>query len=326
MILVTGGAGFIGSILQAALAARGQETVVVDRLRNEGKWRNLAKHPPDALVAPEDLDAFLARRPPVEVVFHLGAISATTATDGDLVWATNVTFSQRLWQWCTSHRVRLIYASSAATYGNGEQGFRDDGSLEFLRSLRPRNLYGWSKHAFDLWVARQIETGAPRPPQWAGMKFFNVFGPNEYHKKGMISVVKVLYDEVMQGQKPRLFRSDRPDVADGEQRRDFVWAEDVVAVLLWLLETPNAEGLFNVGTGQARTYLDVVNAIGAALGKPLEVEFIPMPEKLKGQYQYFTQAEMDRLRNAGYQRPFTTLEEGVRRYVQEFLATPDPYL
>ena len=323
MIMVTGGAGFIGSNLHAALLARGLETVVVDRLRDGGKWRNLAAHPPARLVAPENLDGFLASRPPLEFVFHLGAVSSTTATDGDLVWASNVALSQRLWQWCAAHGVRFVYASSAATYGDGSAGFAD--GLEGLDRLRPLNLYGWSKHAFDLWVARQVETGAPHPPQWAGLKFFNVYGPNEYHKGSMISVVKVKHDEVLAGLRPRLFRSERAGVADGAQKRDFIWVGDIVDVLLWLLGTPGVNGLFNLGTGHARSYLDLAHAVCAAAGVAQAVEFIDMPASLRGQYQSFTEADMTGLRVAGYAEPFTGLEDGVSRYVREFLRSGEPY-
>jgi ADP-L-glycero-D-manno-heptose 6-epimerase len=323
MILVTGGAGFIGSILHGALARRGHETVVVDRLGTAGKWRNLRSQPPARLLPPEDLDAFLATRPPVEAIFHMGANSDTTATDGDEVWASNVELSLRLWHWCASHGVRLIYASSAATYGNGAGGFED--GLEGLERLRPMNLYGWSKHAFDLQVARMVGAGGPVPAQWAGLKFFNVYGPNEYHKGGMVSVVKVKYDEVAAGRPPSLFRSDRGDFADGQQKRDFIWVDDVVDVMLWLLDTPAASGLFNVGTGRARAYIDLAHAVCAAAGAGPEVRFVEMPEKLRGQYQSFTEAPMGRLRAAGYPGQFTPLEEGVRRYVQENLRQADPY-
>jgi ADP-L-glycero-D-manno-heptose 6-epimerase len=324
MIVVTGGAGFIGSNLHSALVRRGQETVVVDRLGGEGKWRNLAGHPPARLLAPEELDHFLDGHPPVELVFHLGAISETTASDGDLVWATNVELPLRLWHWCAARGVRLVYASSASTYGDGSSGFADD--IASLAALRPRNLYGWSKHAFDLQVARMLAAGRPRPPQWVGLKLFNVFGPNEYHKGPMISVVKVKHDEVAAGLAPRLFRSDRADVADGEQRRDFIWVGDVVDVMLWLLDTPEVSGIFNVGTGRARSYRDLARAVCAAAGAPDRVEFIDMPAILRGQYQSFTEAPMQRLRAAGYAAPFTPLEEGVRRYVRDFLAGPNPYL
>ncbi len=326
MILVTGGAGFIGSVLQAALAARGYETVVVDWLGEQDKWRNLAKHPPANIIPPTELEAFLDTRPPVEMVFHLGAVSSTTARDGDLTWATNFELSRRLWRWCTGRDVRLVYASSAATYGDGSAGFDDEFGVAALERLRPLNLYGWTKHAFDLLVARSLAARSERPPQWVGLKFFNVFGPNEYHKGSMISVVKVKHDEVAAGGPPRLFRSDVPGLPDGEQKRDFIWVRDVVDVLLWLLDTPGVNGLFNVGTGRARSYLDLAHAVCDAAGRPRQVEFIDMPDALRGQYQSFTEAPMDRLRAAGYTGQFTSLEEGVRRYVQEHLATADRYV
>ena len=326
MILVTGGAGFIGSILQAALVRRGHETVVVDTLGSEGKWRNLAKHPPSRVVAPADLKAFLATHPPLEMVFHLGAISSTTATDADETWAINVELSRMLWEWCAERGVRFVYASSAATYGDGAMGFDDDPSLTALERLRPLNLYGWTKHAFDLLVTRTLSQARERPPQWAGLKFFNVYGPNEYHKGKMISVVKVKHDEVASGAPARLFRSDQPGLADGAQARDFIWVGDVVDVLLWLLDTQGVSGLFNLGTGHARTYLDLAHAICDAAGQPRRVEFIDMPASLRGQYQSFTQAPMDRLRAAGYAGQFTPLEEGIRRYIQDHLAAEDRYL
>jgi ADP-L-glycero-D-manno-heptose 6-epimerase len=326
MILVTGGAGFIGSNLHAALVQRGQETVIVDHLGSTGKWRNLAKHPPGRLIQPEDIDAFLDSRPPLEMIYHLGAVSETTATDGDEVWATNVELSRHLWHWCTNHGVRMIYASSAATYGDGSAGFDDDPSPAALARLRPLNLYGWSKHAFDLRVARGVVAHRPAPPQWVGLKFFNVYGPNEYHKGRMISVVKVKHDEVAAGGAPRLFRTTDPGIADGEQRRDFIWVGDVVDVLLWLRDTPVVNGLFNLGTGQARSYRDLAHAVCDAAGAPRQIEFIDMPEALHGQYQNFTQAAMNRLRAAGYPGQFTTLEEGVRRYIQDYLTQADPYV
>jgi ADP-L-glycero-D-manno-heptose 6-epimerase len=326
MILVTGGAGFIGSMLHASLAARGLETVIVDRLGEQGKWRNLAHHPPARLLPPEALEAFLATDPPLTAVFHMGAISATTATDADHTWATNVELSALLWDWCAAYRVRLIYASSAATYGSGAEGFDDDASLEHLRTLKPLNLYGWTKHAFDLRVAGIVAAGKPRPPQWAGLKFFNVYGPNEYHKGSMISVVKVKYDEVAVGKPARLFRADQPGMADGAQRRDFIWVGDVVDVMLWLLDSPGVSGLFNVGTGTARTYADMARAVCAAAGRAEAIEYIDMPASLRGQYQSFTEARMEKLRAAGYDGQFTTLEDGIGRYIRNHLAQADPYV
>jgi ADP-L-glycero-D-manno-heptose 6-epimerase len=326
MIVVTGGAGFIGSNLQAALVRRGHETVVVDWLGSEGKWRNLAKHPPARIIPPTEIDAFLESRPPIETMFHLGAVSETTATDGDAVWQTNVELSRTIWHWCVDHDIRLVYASSAATYGDGTAGFDDDATPAALQRLRPLNLYGWTKHAFDLRVASAVANRRPHPPQWAGLKFFNVYGPNEYHKGRMVSVVKVKHDEVAAGGPARLFRSTEPGLADGDQRRDFIWVGDVVDTLLWFLDTPGVSGLFNLGTGQARSYLDLANAVCDAAGRPRDIEFIDMPEALRGQYQSFTQASMNRLRAAGYPGQFTPLEEGVRRYVQDYLSQPDHYL
>jgi ADP-L-glycero-D-manno-heptose 6-epimerase len=325
MILITGGAGFIGSNLQAALARRGLETVVVDLLGCKGKWRNLAKHAPDRIIHPDGLDAFLETRPALEMVFHLGAVSSTSATNGDHTWATNVELSRRLWTLCAEHEVRFAYASSASTYGDGSKGFDDDGSAVALERLRPLSLYGWTKHAFDLSVARRLAVARERPPQWVGLKFFNVYGPNEYHKDAMISVVKVKYDEIAAGLPARLFRSEVPGLPDGQQARDFIWVGDVVDVMLWLFDHPEVNGLFNVGTGQARSYLDLAHAVSDAANKPRSVEFIDTPRALKAQYQSFTQAPMDRLRTVGYAGQFTPLEEGVRRYVQEYLATADLY-
>ena len=325
MYLVTGGAGFIGSNLVAALCARGAEVVVVDRLGDGEKWRNLARHPIAGLLPPEELKDFWAARPPLSAVLHMGAISETTATDADLVAATNFTLPLWLWGACAERGIPFLYASSAATYGDGSRGFDDDGRPEALARLRPLNLYGWSKHAFDRRVAEILARGGPAPPQWAGLKFFNVYGPNEYHKGRMASVVHHKFQQVMRGEPATLFRSDRPDIADGEQMRDFVHVDDCVAVMLWLLDSPGVSGLFNCGSGRARSFLDLVRAMFAALGRPEDIRFVDMPADLRGRYQYFTEAPLDRLRAAGYPGQMTPLEEGVRRYVQDFLATPDPW-
>lgn len=325
MILVTGGAGFIGSNLVAALCDRGADVVVCDRLESSDKWRNIARHDLVDIVLPERLTDWLARGSRLEAVVHMGAISATTVTDGDLVFDANVSFSTLLWDWCAATQVPLIYASSAATYGDGRQGFDDDGSLEALASLRPLNAYGWSKHFFDRRVARRVAAGQPAPPQWVGLKFFNVYGPNEYHKGPMRSVVAQKYPLVASGQPVTLFTSHHPDCPDGGQLRDFVWVEDCVDVMLWLLEHRAVSGLFNVGSGKARSFADLARAIAAAAGVPSRIEFVPMPEQIRPNYQYFTEARMDRLRAAGYVKPSTPLEEGVRQYVERYLARPDRY-
>ena len=325
MYLVTGGAGFIGSNLVAALAARGAEVMVVDRLREGPKWRNLAKHTVAGILPPEEVEDFLSADPPLDAVLHMGAISATTATDGDLVAATNLTLPLFLWAACAERQIPFIYASSAAVYGDGAQGFEDDASPEALARLRPLNLYGWSKLAFDRRVADMLVRGMSAPPQWAGLRFFNVYGPNEYHKGRMASVVFHKFQEAARGEPARLFRSDRPGIADGAQARDFVHVEDCVAAMLWLLENPQVSGIFNVGSGRARSFLDLVHAMYAAMGRAPDIAFVDMPPDLRGKYQYFTEAPMGRLRAAGFDRNATELESGVASYVQDFLMTDDPH-
>jgi ADP-L-glycero-D-manno-heptose 6-epimerase len=327
MIVITGGAGFIGSNLAAALEARGGESlVVVDRLGTDDKWRNLGKRELLAIVPPEELFDYLDKqRGDIEAVFHMGAISSTTEPDADLVIRTNLTLSQKLWSWCAESRARLIYASSAATYGDGTAGFEDDWSSAALARLVPLNSYGWSKHLFDRWVARQIERGYPAPPQWAGLKFFNVYGPNEYHKGGQQSVVAHIANRVMAGGHATLFRSHHPDYADGGQLRDFVSVDDVVAVMMWLYGTPGVSGIFNVGTGKARSFLDLATAVFDALGKAPDIRYVDTPEKIRANYQYFTEARMDRLRAAGCRVEPTGLEQGVTAYVQSFLMQADRY-
>jgi len=319
MILVTGGAGFIGSNLVAALTDRGGEVVVLDWLGNGEKWRNLEGAVLAGLLPPEQLDAALAMKP--RAIFHMGAISATTETDGDLVAASNLTLSLRLWEWCAAHGVPFIYASSAATYGDGAQGFVDEETPEGLSRLKPLNLYGWSKHAFDRRVAQMLALGRPRPPQWAGLKFFNVYGPREGHKGRMASVALHKYREILTGAPARLFASDRDCIADGMQSRDFVNVGDCVRVMLWLLDNPGVSGLFNCGSGQARSFLDLTRAVFTALGLPERIEFMPMPEDLRGKYQYFTEAPMGKLRQSGYPHPPISLEAGVADYVKWLQAT-----
>ena len=325
MLLVTGGAGFIGSNVVAALNEAGRADVVVcDRLGQDGKWRNLAKRQLADIVPPAELACWLKGRR-LDAVMHLGAISETTATDGDLVVETNFRLSMRLLDWCTANPTPLIYASSAATYGDGAQGFGDDPSLAALKALRPMNLYGWSKHLFDMAVASRVERREKLPPQWAALKFFNVFGPNEYHKGPMMSVLARRFDDIRSGRSVELFKSHRSGIADGEQRRDFIYVDDVVRVMLWLLATPKVSGLFNVGTGQARSFKDLILAAYAALGAPPSIDYVDMPEAIRNSYQYFTQSAVDRLRAAGYNGGFTRLEDAVALYVKDFLNSADPY-
>ncbi|MDA8231879.1 MAG: ADP-glyceromanno-heptose 6-epimerase [Magnetospirillum sp.] len=327
MIVVTGGAGFIGSNILAALDQRGEHRLVVsDRLRSNDKWRNIAKRELADIVHPDRLFDFLeAHRGSVRAIFHMGAISATTETDADKIVENNFALSLALWEWCAKNGTRLIYASSAATYGDGTQGFDDDWSIGHLAKLRPMNPYGWSKHLFDRRVSRIVAEGGPTPPQFAGLKFFNVYGPNEYHKGGQQSVVAQVYPVAVEGGAFKLFRSHNPDYPDGGQTRDFIWIGDCVDVMMWLLDSPHVNGIFNVGTGTARTFLDLASAVYRALGKAPAIDFRDTPLAIRDKYQYFTEARMTRLREAGYTKPFTSLEDGVTRYVADYLARPDSY-
>ncbi len=325
MLLVTGGAGFIGSNLVAGLNEAGRTDIVVnDALGDEGKWRNLGKRQLADVVPPGEVIAWLDGRK-LDAVIHLGAICDTTATDGDLVLATNFRLSLKLLDWCTATRTPFIYASSAATYGDGTQGFDDDWSAAALGRLKPMNLYGFSKHLFDLEVADRFVRGAKLPPQWVGLKFFNVFGPNEYHKGEMMSLIAKRFDEAKGGKPVRLFKSHRDGIADGEQKRDFIYVDDAVAVMRWLLDTPSVSGIFNVGTGRAQSFRDLITVMFRALGRAPDIEYIDMPPIIRDQYQYFTQAKVENLRRAGYNAGFTPLGEGVGRYVNSFLNQPDRY-
>jgi ADP-L-glycero-D-manno-heptose 6-epimerase len=327
MIIVTGGAGFIGSNLVAGLEERGRGDVVVcDRLGRGEKWRNLQKRELAGLIAPEALETYLAdHQAEITTIFHMGAVSSTTEPDADLVVHSNFTLTMWLWEWCAVHGVPLIYASSAATYGDGGAGFEDDFSVAGLAKLRPLNTYGWSKHLVDRRIARLIERGAPAPPHWAGVKFFNVYGPNESHKGDMMSLVAKLHPRAAKGETARLFRSHRADVPDGGQSRDFIYVRDCVEVLLWLHDQSGVNGLFNLGTGQARSFADLARTTYRALGRDIVFDFVDTPSEIREKYQYFTEARMDRLRRAGYNRPFTSLEDGVADYVTRYLAAPDPY-
>ncbi len=329
MLVITGGGGFIGSVVAAALNEAGRaDLVIADRFGTSDKWRNIAKRDFFEIVAIEDLFPWLDRwGESVEAVFHLGANSATTERDADHMIANNLNYSIAVWRWCAARGKPLIYASSAATYGNGAAGFDDAGGIAALKRLRPLNLYGWSKHAFDLWALREAAAGRA-PPFWAGLKFFNVFGPNEGHKGEMMSLVAKNWRRVAAGEKVRLFRSHRPDFADGEQLRDFVYVKDCAAVMLWLWRrapTATVSGLYNCGSGQARSFLDLMRATGAACGRAPQIEFIDIPAEIRAGYQYFTEANMQRLRQAGYNAPFTPLEEAVRETVAQYAAA-DPYL
>ena len=325
MLLVTGGAGFIGSNVVADLNEAGRSDIVVnDTLGSGGKWGNLAGRQLADFVPPTDLIRWLDGRK-LDAVIHLGAISSTTTTDGDAVIENNFRLSLRLFEWCTFTQTPFIYASSAATYGDGQQGYSDIWSGGALRRLRPMNLYGWSKQLFDLAIAERVARRQKLPPQWVGLKFFNVYGPNEYHKGEMMSLVAKRFDEAKAGKPIQLFKSHRPGIADGEQQRDFIYVDDVTAIVRWLIETPSVSGIFNVGTGKARSFRDLTTALFEALGLEPAIEYTEMPVSVRDSYQYFTQAETENLRRAGYNADFTPLETAVKRYVTCYLDRANRY-
>ena len=328
IIFVTGGAGFIGSNIVAKLAEdRDLDLVVCDRLHETelGKWKNLAKHAIGDFVAPDMMFDWLEKRwRDVELVVHMAAVSSTTEPDADKIIHTNFTLSRDLFRWCADRQRRLVYASSAATYGAGEFGFDDDNSYKALAGLKPLNTYGWSKALFDLFAARQAGRDYA-PPQWVGLKFFNVYGPNEEHKHSMKSVASQIWPQVREGHAVQLFRSYRADVPDGGQKRDFVYVRDAADVIRWLFENPQVNGIYNLGSGQARTFEELARQVFAAAGKNAQIEYTPMPPAIRDKYQYFTEAKMERLAGAGYAPPMTTLEEGIGDYVGHFLSQPDPY-
>ncbi len=328
MFIVTGGAGFIGSALIWKLNQLGiTDILVVDRMGHGGKWKNLSKPQFSTIIHKDEFLGLLGgdiQGRDVDGVFHLGACSSTTETDVDYLANNNLNFSIALWQFCADHGLPYIYASSAATYGGGEHGFSDD--LAMTPKLRALNPYGFSKLKFDQWALRQNVT----PPFWAGLKFFNVYGPNEYHKGGQSSVINHFVPQVRANGTIKLFKSYLPNYKDGEQLRDFVYVKDCVDVMWHLYENRRKaeSGTYNIGSGEARSFLDVANAVFAAMGqKDAKIQFIDMPESLRDQYQYFTKADLTRLREkAYYTKPMHDLSSGVSDYVRSYLCGNDPYL
>jgi len=322
MIIVTGGAGFIGSALVAALNSRGiTDILVVDQLACDEKWKNLRNLSFADYVEKDDFLEMVAEgriAPPIKAVFHLGACSSTTETNASYLYKNNYEYTKLLAQWATAANIRFIYASSAATYGDGSAGFSDrEGQIE---KLIPLNMYGYSKQLFDLWARRP---GLLK--KIVGLKYFNVFGPNEYHKGDMRSFCLRAFEQINATGKVRLFKSYKPEYKDGEQRRDFIYVKDAVDMTLFFLDNPQVGGLFNIGTGKARTWNDLAGAVFAAMGKKLNIEYIEMPESIRNQYQYFTQADITKLRKAGYDKRTTSLEAAIKDYVQKYLMK-DNYL
>jgi ADP-L-glycero-D-manno-heptose 6-epimerase len=321
MIVITGAAGFIGSYLVGKLNQSGyKDLILVDRFDDPSKDMNLFNKKYKKFI---DRDRFfkwlINNSGDVDFIFHLGARTDTVGQEPDLYQQLNLIYSQRLWNICSEIQVPLLYASSAATYGNGESGFSD--SHHNVSNLRPLNLYGWSKHDFDVWALKQVRT----PPFWTGLKFFNVYGPNEYHKGRMASVVLHAFQTIRKNGKMKLFRSHHKDYGDGEQSRDFIFVEDIANVMLFFMQHQKKSGIYNVGTGKARSFLDLTYAVFNSINMNPEISFIDTPVDLRGRYQYFTEAEIQKLRNFGYTKSFTSLEEGVDVYVGKYLVPETCY-
>lgn len=317
MVIVTGGAGFIGSAVVWRLNLSGiTDIVVVDHLGATDKWRNLVGRRFADYLDKADFLAWLQTKgqSDVELIIHMGACADTTQSDAGYLMQNNFAYSQHIWRWCVQSRVPLIYASSAATYGSGDAGYAEDHSNAF--ALEPLNPYGFSKSIFDSWALAQQDS----PPAWAGLKFFNVFGPNEYHKGSMASVALHVYRQLREDGACRLFRSHRADCADGEQKRDFVYVKDVVDIIEFLRQHPCSAGLLNIGTGTARSFNELVRVVSASAGIEPNIEFVDIPLPIRNRYQYFTEARINKLRQIGYTRPFTSLEAAVEDYVVQYLA------
>jgi ADP-L-glycero-D-manno-heptose 6-epimerase len=317
MIVLTGAAGFIGSCMAGYLNRCGiSHIMLVDDFQSAQKNRNLADKKFLNFIEREEFMAwFDLQHDSVEIVIHIGARTDTTEFNKQIFDKLNVQYSKDLWQRCASYNIPFIYASSAATYGDGSLGYSDSANL--IPNLKPLNPYGWSKQEFDVWALQQ----STAPPHWYGLKFFNVYGPNEYHKARMASVIFHAYNQIIQKGRVALFRSHRPDYEDGKQLRDFIYVLDVVKVIHWLMQHKPDSGIYNLGTGQARSFIDLVNAVFAALGKEPVIDWMDIPEDIRDTYQYYTEAQMSKLRNAGYTEAFSTLEEGVHDYVLNYLRT-----
>ncbi len=330
MIVITGGAGMIGSIIAWHLNHKlgRDDLVIVDSIQHPEQWQNLVKRQYAQYLDKDQLMAWLQGSNKVEAIIHMGAISSTTERDFNKLVADNIHYSQNLWDWCAQNQVPYFYASSAATYGDGTLGY-DDASIE---NLRPLNGYGYSKHFFDQWALRQ--TPENTPPNWAGFKFFNVYGPNEYHKERMASVAFHTFNQFSQTGTMKLFKGTKPGIEDGMQLRDFVYVKDAASVVAHFVNVatspkkpnqPSTNGIYNIGTGQARSFKDLATSVMTSMTREPHITYVDMPEDLQGKYQYFTQATMTKLNAAGYVTPFTSLEDGVKDYVQNYLLQDDRY-
>jgi ADP-L-glycero-D-manno-heptose 6-epimerase len=324
VILVTGAAGFIGSCMVGYLNRKGYHNIIiVDEFDDENKRPNYEDKKIIARIDRNELFDWLSNHPmQIDFIFHLGARTDTTEFDYAVLEKLNVDYSKKIWDYCVEKNIPLVYASSAATYGDGELGYKDDHELPY--KLNPLNPYGRSKNEFDKWALEEsqkskFKSQKSTSPNWYGLKFFNVYGPNEYHKERMASVIFHSFNQIKASEKVKLFKSHKPEYKDGEQLRDFVYVKDVVDICYWLMNEKPASGLYNLGTGNARTFKDLVTAIFKSLDKEPVIEFIDTPPDIRDKYQYFTEADMTKLRYAGYKEDFYSLEEGVETYVKNFL-------
>ena len=319
MIILTGGTGFIGSNVANYFFDNKEEVVICDNIINE-KNKNIYFFNINNLVNPKNIFKFLnSNQKKITSVIHMGAISSTTEKNIDLLLKNNFYLSWELWKWCSKYRKKFIYSSSASTYGNGDDGFSDEDNYNKICKYLPLNHYAWSKQLFDKRVLKTVQDGGPEPPKWAGLKFFNVYGPNEYHKKSQSSVAFQMYKLLKEKNIIKLFKSHNKYYADGLQLRDFVYVKDCVKIIGWLLNNEYESGIYNVGTGKARSFLDLARSVSNAMSKKLAIEWIDTPLSLRDKYQYFTEAKMEKLKKAGYLEELTSLEEGVKDYVESYL-------
>ena len=319
MIIITGGAGFIGSNLIYALNNKKERNIVIcDNINSQLKKKYLKKAKYKKIIKSSNLFRFLKKNnQKIKYIFHLGAISATTASNYNKLLKNNYELSCKIWDFCKEHNIKLIYASSASTYGDGRNGFKDSSSIKYLKKLKPLNLYGKSKHLFDLYVAKQIIKNEILPPQWVGLKFFNVYGSNETHKKKQMSVISYLIPKIKKNIEIKLYKSHKKNFKDGEQKRDFVHISDCLDIILWFYKKPKISGIFNIGTGQSRTFLDLAKILFKNLKKKEKIKFIKTPKNIQKHYQYYTKANINKLRKCGYLKKIKKLEDGIKYHLKK---------